>query len=259
MSSPVRRGARHGFDLVELDSPANRNALSIALLTELLSAVRDSAAGSARGLVLTHSGPAFCAGVDLKERARLDRSDARHSELLAALLRELWHYPKPVVAMLDGVVRGGGLGLVACADIVLATRQSSFAYSEARVGVAPALVMAVTLPTGDGRRLLPHLLDARTFDADQAREIGLVSTVVSDQEAVDDTLEALRSGAPGALVTIKRLARQWSATDVDELLEEATALSAELFGAAEATEGMAAFAERRRPRWAADQEGEIPS
>lgn len=251
MSSPVRLGTRSSFDSVVLDSPANRNALSLELLAHLRDAVRASAVGPARGLLLTHTGTSFCSGVDLKERRALPRTDTAHSEHLATLLRDLWTYPKPVVATVDGAVRGGGLGLLACADVVLATARSTFAYSEARVGVAPALVMAVTLPLSDTRRLLPHLLAARPFDAETARSLGLVSSVLPerDEEAVDALLDDVRRGAPGALATVKQLARRWSNTDMDRLIEEMTALSADLFAGDEAAEGMAAFAERREPSW----------
>lgn len=255
--SPVRRGTRQGFDVVELDSPRNRNALSVAMLGGLLESVRESAAGNGRGLVLTHTGPAFCAGVDLVERRALEPTDSTHSDLLSTLLRELLAYPRPVVAVVDGAVRGGGLGLLACADVVLAGESSTFAYSEARVGVAPALVMAATLATANARSLLPHLLDGRAFGTERARELGLVSVAVPrrDDPAVEETLTALRSGAPGALATIKRLARSWAAADASRLLTEATTLSAELFAGHEAAEGMAAFAERRPPRWLTEPEG----
>lgn len=250
MSGLLRVGSRQGFDTLEIDSPTNRNALSVELLTALCDEVRRSTTGTGRGLLVQHAGPAFCSGVDLKERAALGPADTSHSELLAELLRELWHYPRPVVVAVDGAVRGGGLGVLACADIVLATARSSFAYSESRVGVAPALVMAVTLPLAGSRMLMPRLLDGAVFDAVAARELGLVSELVGGDAAVAAVLSELRQGAPGAQRLIKRLARRWSDVDVDELLVEMTAVSAGLFAGAEAAEGVAAFASRRAPAWA---------
>lgn len=257
MTGPVRTGSRLGFDTLLLDSPATRNALSVALLGDALAAVRASAAGDARGLLVEHTGPAFCAGVDLKERRRLGPADSSHSILLARLLRELWHHPRPVVVRVDGAVRGGGMGLLACADLVLATSRSTFAYSESRVGVAPALVMAVTLPLVSSRALSPHLLDGAVFDAATARDLGLVGQVVEadDRDTLDDVLDRLRQGAPGAQATIKRLVRRSAAPDIDALIDETTVTSAELFAGAEAAEGMAAFAERRPPAWAAVLDG----
>jgi enoyl-CoA hydratase/carnithine racemase len=262
MSSPVRLGTRLSFDTAVLDSPHNRNAMSLDLLAHLRHAVQASATGPARGLLLSHVGPSFCSGVDLKERRALPRTDTAHSALLADLLRELWAYPKPVVVAVDGAVRGGGLGLLACADVVLATSGSTFAYSEARVGVAPALVMAVTLPLSGTRPLMPHLLGSGPFDAEVAHSLGLVSTVLPepDDSAVDRVLDGVRRGAPAALATIKRLARKWSGADMDDLIEEMTVLSADLFAGDEAAEGMAAFAEHRDPSWAVpDRTSERPA
>jgi enoyl-CoA hydratase/carnithine racemase len=251
MSAVVRLGTRCSFDTVTLDSPGNRNAMSVDLLTRLRDAVRASTTSPARGLLLAHTGTSFCAGVDLKERRSLPRTDSTHSLLLAEVLRDLWAHPKPVVAVVDGAVRGGGLGLLACADVVLATARSTFAYSEARVGVAPALVMAVTLPLSDSRRLMPHLLGARAFDADAAHTLGLVSRVLPevDDATVDGVLDDLRRGAPAAQATIKRLAHRWGEADMNGLIEEMTAESADLFAGEEAAEGMAAFAARRDPSW----------
>lgn len=254
MSALLHTRRLAGFDTIEFDSPATRNALSIGLLTAALDAVRRSSLAASRGLVLRHTGTAFCAGVDLGERRRLGPEDRSHSELLAALLKELWNYPKPVVVSIDGAVRGGGLGLLACADVVLATERSTFAYSEARVGVAPALVMAVTLPLTPARTLLPRLLDGAVFGAGEAHRLGLVSLVVGDEQAgaLDGVLGELRLGAPDAQVSIKRIARQHSEVDMVGLIEEMTSLSAELFAGDEAGEGVAAFAERRPTRWALD-------
>ena len=252
MSGLVRTGSRLGFDTLEIDSPANRNALSVELLDVALEEVRRSAAGPGRGLLLHHTGPAFCSGVDLKERRRLGPDDASHSTLLAELLRELWHYQKPVVASVDGAVRGGGLGILACADVVLASERSTFAYSESRVGVAPALVMAVTLPMTSARLLMPRLLDGAVFDARTALGLGLVGRIIEDDEGdvVDGVLAELRQGAPAAQAAIKRVARQWSEVDMDGLIEEMTVLSADLFAGEEAAEGVAAFAAKRAPSWA---------
>lgn len=257
MTALIRSGSLLGFDHIVLDSPANRNALSVDLLQAAVHAVRRSAAGDSRGLLIEHTGPAFCSGVDLKEKRLLGRSDATHSLLLAELLRQLWHFPKPAVVRVDGAVRGGGLGILACADVVVASSRSTFAYSESRVGVAPALVMAVTLPLASARTLMPHLLDGEVFGAVTARELGLVSQVAEpdDRGAVDGVLDRLRHGAPGAQSAIKRLARQWTNVDMDSLIEQMTAFSADLFAGAEAAEGMAAFAERRPAAWSAAVEG----
>jgi enoyl-CoA hydratase/carnithine racemase len=222
---------RDGFDVVTLTSEHNRNALSLQMLEELLEHV---AASTGRGLVLDHAGPVFCAGVDIRER----QTKTGHSQLLARLLRALTAYPRPFLCRVDGPVRGGGMALTACADIVVASERASFAYSEVKVGVAPALVLAVTkVPSAP---LLPWLVTGEPFDAETALRLGLVTRL---GDSLDPELVAIRAAGPEAIKTVKALAR----TGID--LDGAERLSAELFAGEEAREGMAAFAERRPPAW----------
>lgn len=245
----VRHERRRGLDVLTLDSPHNRNALSLALMAELLGHVERSAGGDARGLVLDHTGNVFCAGIDLRERRELGGDD--HSRAFARLLLALWDYPKPLVCRVAGASRGGGMGLVACADVVVATPEATFAYSEVRVGVAPALVCALALQKVALGALLPVLVTGDAFDAERARQIGLVSTVAAGAP-LDPALDAISAGGPDAVRTTKALARRVAGTaDVATLLGEMEDVSAQLFAGAEAAEGMAAFAEKRRPAWAA--------
>jgi enoyl-CoA hydratase/carnithine racemase len=240
-----------GIDVLTLASPRNRNAMSLQMLEEMLTTVGASAAGTGRALLLDHEGPVFCAGIDLKERRAVGPDDDRHSTLLAALLQALWAYPKPVLCRIDGPVRGGGMGLVACADVAVASARASFAYSEVRVGVAPALVAAVAfakLPVGP---LLPWLLTGEAFDATTAQRLGLVSRVdPTDELSVEPELAAVIASAPAAVRTMKQLSRRGATGDFDECLAHMQAVSAQLFASAEAREGMTAFAERRLPEWA---------
>lgn len=249
MSRPlVRSERRDGFDVAVLDSPANRNALSIQLLTELADLVDSAARGDGRALLIEHTGPSFCAGVDLKERAAVGPADTRHSDLLAGLLRALWSYPRPVLCRIDGAVRGGGLGLLACADLAVCTRESTFAYSEVRVGVAPALVAGLALAKVPLSRLLPWLLTGATFDAEVAHRIGLITRIDTDASPAVE-LDGLSRSAPGAVATMKAIARGLTHLDIESLIPELQRASADLFAGAEAKEGMAAFAERRPPAW----------
>jgi enoyl-CoA hydratase/carnithine racemase len=234
-----------GADVVVLASPHNRNALSIRLLHELLEHVQASASGDGQALVLDHEGPVFCAGVDLRERQALNAAEPTHSTLLARLLRALWDHPKPLLCRVDGAARGGGMGLVACADVVVASPRATFAYSEVKVGVAPALVLAVTLPKVAVGPLLPALLTGEPFDVEAAQRLGLVARV-DGGASLEPELAAIGANGPNALQTVKRLARDVS---VEDALAAAERLSAELFAGAEAREGMAAFTERRPPAW----------
>jgi enoyl-CoA hydratase/carnithine racemase len=245
----VRAESRGGIDVLTLDSQANRNALSLQALEELLDGI---AASDGRALLLDHEGPVFCAGVDLRERSAPGADQRAHSHLLARVLRELWAYPRPVLCRVGGAVRGGGMGLVAAADVAVAAPTATFAFSEVRVGVAPALVGALALQKLPAALLLPLLLTGEPFDAAAAQRAGFVAEVADDDRAaVERRCEAVRAAAPAAVATTKALVRRLTATaEIGALLEQMEQLSAELFSTAEAAEGMAAFAERRPPAWA---------
>ena len=241
-----RRGA---VDVLTLDSPGNRNALSLRLMEELLEGIR---ASDGRALVLDHEGTVFCAGVDLRERQAPGADQSRHSTLLGELLRALWNHPRPVLCRVDGAVRGGGMGLVACSDVVVASPAASFAFSEVRVGVAPAIVGGIALRKVPLGPLLPALVSGERFDAGEAQRLGLVTAVAEDAAAeLDRWSAAVAAGAPGAVAATKALMRRLAgAESLDPMLAELEELSAELFASDEAREGMAAFAERRLPGWA---------
>lgn len=260
MTAELVHARRAGaVDVLVLDSQHNRNAMSIQLLEELLEHVGRSAAGDGRALVLDHRGPVFCAGIDLRERQSLPPGTQAHTSLLSRLLSELWAYPKPVLCRVGGPVRGGGVGLVACSDIVVASRQASFAFSEVRVGVAPAMVAAVMLRKVPLGFLLPVLLTGEPFDALAAQQMGLVTMVADDEgeTAIGRFVAAILRGAPSALQTTKREARRFSGDDISGVLRDTEELSAALFADVEAQEGMAAFAEGRPPTWAIDAESGV--
>ncbi len=244
----VRTESAGAVDVLTLDSPANRNALSLALMEELLAGIR---ASRGRALVLDHTGTVFCAGVDLRERAAPGADQSRHSALLGELLRALCEHPSPVVCRVGGAVRGGGMGLVACSDVVVAAPGATFAFSEVRVGVAPAIVAGIALQKVPLGPLLPALLTGEPFGAEEARRLGFVAVVADDSTAERQRLcEAIAAGGPEAVTATKAVARKVAGVaSLDPMLAELEQLSAALFASPEAAEGMAAFAERRPPHW----------
>jgi methylglutaconyl-CoA hydratase len=247
VSGPVAR--------LELDSPANRNALSVQLLADLADAIaRAESDPAVRVLVLGHTGTAFCSGADLKEQAaaRQRGQAAPGVAALAPLLIQLQDCPKPVVCAVGGAARAGGVGLVAACDIAIAAEPASFATGEVRLGVAPAVISAVVLPKigrTAGARLF---LTGEAIGAREAQTIGLVSEVVleSDLEsAVARVVDALLQAHPHALAATKQILRDVPAMSRDEAFSAMAGLSARLFASAEAAEGMYAFLERRLPDW----------
>lgn len=234
----VRLGTLEGVATITLDSPGNRNALSARLLAELDEALAVALEDQAvRVLVLTHEGPAFCSGADLKEPPG--------PGALPRVLQALWTAPKPVVARVAGHVRAGGVGLVAACDLAVASRDATFAFSEVRIGVAPAVISLVVLPRLGMTRALELFLTGEKIDGERAAAAGLVAVAADDVDAaVARYVEQLRLGAPRALAEAKRLIRR--PLDFDELER----LSAELFAGDEAREGIQAFLEKRPPAWA---------
>jgi enoyl-CoA hydratase len=236
---------------VTLDSPHNRNALSRQLVAELTDRLRSAAAApGVRAVVLTHTGTTFCAGADLSEAATGPMTETANA--LLALLRIIVDLPRPVIASIDGNVRAGGIGLLGACDIVVAGPRSTFAITEARLGLAAAVISVTVLPRLDDRSAARYYLTGETFDAAEAQRIGLVTLAVEDVEGAVASLAAgLRAASPQGLVESKRLANRGVRDAIGRYGEEMVELSARLFGSEEAHEGMTAFLERRPPRWSA--------
>lgn len=246
--SVIGRAHTRGVRTLSLDSPDTRNALSARLVAELTDALADCADDDVRAVVLTHTGTTFSAGADLR--------DPPGPDALLRLLRLLVEMPRPVVAKVTGHVRAGGLGLLAACDIAAASTTASFAFTEVRIGVAPALISLPLLPRADPRALARLCLTGERFDAAEALRLGLLTLVGDDRDGRDGldavlapVLDGLRRSAPQALAETKRLltARVLEAFDRDAA--DLTALSARLFASPTAREGMTAFLERRDPPW----------
>ncbi|OBG02531.1 enoyl-CoA hydratase-related protein [Mycolicibacter sinensis] len=236
-----------------LDSPANRNALSTQLRTELYAALRDAIdADDVRSIVLSHNGTVFCSGADLKEVR--DGPPAPGTPTVPQILVDIWRSPKPVIAVLAGVARAGGLGLAAACDVVIASSSVSFACTEVHLGVVPAVISAVMRPRMMSAAIHQLYLTGLAVSAQWAHQAGLVDVVV-EPERLDDELrrytDAFNLAAPQALAATKRLSRSDGAiAALQTELAELEKLSARYFASEEGREGLAAFAEKRSPRWA---------
>ncbi|MFC6021828.1 enoyl-CoA hydratase family protein [Plantactinospora solaniradicis] len=249
----VRASTTHGVTTLTLDSPHNRNALSTPLMTQLLAGLATAAADdTVRVVVLSHTGPVFSSGADLKETAAAYRDGTVPVAMLGDVLAAIWECPKPVVARIGGPARAGGVGLVAAADIAICAQEATFAFTEVRLGVVPAVISSTVLPRLQPRAAAELYLTGDVFDGRRAAEIGLVTTVTT-AEALDETVAsyclALVRGAPGALAGAKELLRRTPAQDFRTGLAELTELSTRYFHSEEGREGVAAFGEKRPPRW----------
>ncbi|MET9558963.1 enoyl-CoA hydratase family protein [Streptomyces tauricus] len=242
----VRRSYERGITTLALDAPERRNALSARLVADLADALTEAGKDAdVRAVVLTHTGNTFSAGADL--------SDPPHPDVLVALLRQIVELPKPVVARVTGHVRAGGLGLLGACDIAAASQEATFAFTEVRIGVAPAVISMPLLPRLDPRAVARYYLTGEKFDAAEAARIGLVTVAAAAGEDADDVLapvlDGLRRASPQGLAETKRLLTAKVLDTFDRDAAGLTALSARLFSSAQAREGMTAFLERRDPSW----------
>lgn len=249
-SSPVRRRHHDGVLELALDAPANRNALSAALVGTLVEQLEEAAADAdVRVIVLTHTGSTFCAGADLAEAAR-DGGPAAGTARLVDLLRRMLVCPRPIIGFVDGHVRAGGNGLLGACDLVVAGPDSTFAFTESRLGLAPAIISLTVSPRIDQRAASRWYLTGAEFGADEAAAMGLVTLAASDPQAeLEVLLDQFRATSPRGLAETKALTVAPLLDAFDERAKALTELSAHLFASDEAQEGIAAFRERRRPRW----------
>ncbi|MFF4243839.1 enoyl-CoA hydratase family protein [Streptomyces sp. NPDC001822] len=239
--APVAHG--RGVTTLTLDSPANRNALSARLVGELSEALAACAEDdSVRAVVLTHTGNTFCAGADL--------TAPPEPAAFVGLMRAIVALPKPVVARVTGHVRAGGLGLLGACDISAAGPDATFALTESRLGLAPAVISLPLLPRLDPRAASRYYLTGERFDAAEAARIGLVSIADEDvDKALVPVLDGLRRAAPQGLAASKELVTASVLRSFDSHAEDLIARSAALFASDDAREGMTAFLERRDPSW----------
>lgn len=246
----IKLGHARGITTITLDSPHNRNALSSGLMRELMAALADAADDEqVRVVVLDHTGPVFCSGADLAETAAAASTGEMPANTLGDILAAVATCPKPVIAAVRGSARAGGLGVIAAADLAVCAETATFAFSEVRLGVIPALISSTVLPRLSPRAAAELFLTGDVFDGTRAASIGLVNLAVSPEKidtVVQSWCSSLVRGAPTALAATKELLRR-NPTIAD--LNDLAVLSLEFFGSAEGREGVAAFRDKRDAAW----------
>lgn len=243
---------------VRLNRPDKHNAFDEHLIAELAQAFRDLASdAAARVVVLAANGQNFSAGADLdwmKRMSAMARAEnERDAMALANLMEAIDRCPKPVVGMIQGAAFGGGVGLVACCDIAIATSNASFCLSEVRLGLIPAVISPYVAAAIGPRACRRYFLTAEKFDAATAAKLGLIHRVV-DPEALeaarDETVKQLLTGGPTAQAAAKDLIQRVTSAPIDDALRRDTAARiADARASAEGKEGIAAFIEKRKPNW----------
>jgi methylglutaconyl-CoA hydratase len=243
---------------IALNRPEQHNALTPELI-ERLTAVFDHYATrrEIRVVVLTGNGRSFCAGADLKTmRAAADYDFAANvadGKAIFDLMQAIDNCPKPVIGRVNGAAIGGGVGLVSVCDIIVAVERAIFAFSEARLGIVPAVIAPFVLAkigVGNGRELF---LTGEQFDARRAQQIGLVQHVVAEESGLDtavtERVEQLLLAAPDAQAAAKELIRKVAHQPTAEMRDFTANLFARRRASDEGREGMSAFLEKREPNW----------
>lgn len=247
---PVHYAVERAIATITLNQPENRNALSSALVGAVSEHMAAAAAdGDVRAVVLTHTGGTFCAGADLTEQTG-EGGPAAGTRRMLGLLRALIELPKPVVAAIDGHVRAGGIGLVGACDMAIAGPRTTFAFTETRLGLAPAIISLTTLGRMTERAVSRYYLTGETFDAATAAAVGLVTIATDDVASeVDAICSALRTCSPQGLAATKPLTTAATLAAFEARADDLQALSQRLFESDEAREGMRSFLEKRRAAW----------
>jgi enoyl-CoA hydratase/carnithine racemase len=248
MTELVHYEQADGVATVTLDSPHNRNALSRQLVGELFERLDQAADDEgAKVVVLRSADRVFCSGADLSEAA--EGSMEEGARAIVDLQRRILTHPLPVVTRLAGPVRAGGLGVVAASDVVICSEEVTFAFTESRLGLAPAVISLTVLPRLTSRAAYDTFLTGRTFDATEAAAMGLVTRSVPDahlDEAVAETCAELAKAHPQGLRETKALLARDLLAHIDAGADDMAALSARLFGSDDAREAMLAFLSRKK-------------
>jgi len=251
MSEPTLYDLRRDVAWITLNQPEKRNALSddvvVGLLAHLRAAIDDT---RVRMIVITGAGSAFCAGADLKGGG-VRASDEENA--FVTVMKTIWDSPKPVIGRINGHAFGGGVGLAAACDITVAAESAMLSFSEVRVGVIPAMISVVVIPKLGIQNTMWLFLTGERFDARRAVALGLIHRAVPAAEldsAIDDVASMIRLGGPNAVREAKQLVRRIPEMSMDDGFRYTAKKIGELFASDEAAEGMGAFVEKRKPRWA---------
>jgi methylglutaconyl-CoA hydratase len=247
-----------GVVRLTLSRPAIHNAFDDRQIAELTAAFGDLAGDKmVRAIVLTGAGKSFSAGADLNWMRRTttygEAENLRDANALAALMKALYQLPQPTVARVNGAALGGGTGLVACCDVVVAGEDALFGTTEVRLGIMPAVIGPYVIAAIGARQARRLMLTGERITAHEAARIGLVHEVVAGDlldAAVERVVSHLLKGGPRAIAAAKRLVHDLAGRPINqELIDNTARRIAALRATPEAREGLSAFLEKRKPGW----------
>jgi methylglutaconyl-CoA hydratase len=241
---------------ITLNRPEKRNAISAAMIGELQTALDAVEKSHARVAILTGSGTAFCAGMDLEMLAAIaQQSPAENQEdsrRMAKMFRRIWSFPRPLIAAVNGAALAGGCGIATLCDFTLAVPEAKFGYTEVKIGFLPAIVSVFLTRQIGEKRTRDLLLTGRIIEAAEAKEMGLVNEVVPADKLMERAKEqaaTLIAASPSSLTRAKHLLISAAAAGVDADLERAILENARMRCTPDFKEGLASFLEKRKPVW----------
>jgi methylglutaconyl-CoA hydratase len=245
-----------GLAILTLNRPDKRNAISYELIGDLVRALEEVKNSSARVLIITGAGKAFCSGMDLDNLksliGRTPEQSLEDSRTMVSLFRSLYEFPKPTIAAVNGAAIAGGTGLALLCDFTLAVPDAKFGYTEVRIGFVPAIVSTFLLRQVGEKIARDLLLTGRIFDAQEALRIGLLTQVVSPTELMDRAralAAQLMESSPVSLAYTKRLLTDHARAELDSKIEAAIRENAAIRASADFREGVTSFLEKRKPKW----------
>ena len=245
-----------GIATITLNRPDKRNAISYELIEDLLTVLAEVAKSSARVLILTGSGKAFCSGMDLENLkaliGRKPEQNVEDSQVMARLFRTLYDFPKPTIAAVNGAAIAGGTGLATLCDFTLAVPEAKFGYTEVRIGFVPAIVSTFLLRQVGEKIARDLLLTGRLFDAAEALRIGLINEIVAAEGLMNRARQLatqLMENSPVSLLYTKRLLSEAAGANLDAQIEAAVRENAAIRSTADFREGISSFLEKRKPKW----------
>ncbi len=245
-----------GIATITLNRPEKRNAVSFALVAELMAALDAIEHSPAQVVIITGAGTAFCAGLDLDDlKALLGRTHAQNVEdsaTMARLFRRLYDFPLPTIAAVNGAAIAGGTGIATMCDFTLAVPEARFGYTEVRIGFVPAIVSSFLVMQVGHKIARDLLLTARLFDAAEAHRFGLVNEVVAPERLLvraRELAQQIMENSPSSVRATKRLINGFIREALDRQIAEAVEDNARIRTTADFREGIASFLEKRKPVW----------
>jgi methylglutaconyl-CoA hydratase len=252
----IRVDTSNSIATISLNRPEKRNAISPAMIGEILQALDEVEKSPCRVLILTGTVNAFCAGMDLQSlknfRSQSDEEIVADAKRIASLFRRLYAFPKPTIAAVNGPAIAGGCGLATLCDFTLAIPEAKFGYTEVRLGFIPAIVSSYVVRQVGEKQARDLLLSGRIFTAAEAREMGIVNEILEGDKLLPRAQElalSLAQMSPVALAHTKRLLLKLSEEELDLETAMAVEASASVRKTADFKEGLAAFLEKRKPKW----------